>query len=143
MLSAKYSVHLLTRNFRTAVRHMCKNPYDIGARDGVGTDKKPMKNTCDGSRTFVQRYKIGNGAKYTNNKHSDTPTQGNSRDRTEFPSDVDVCIIGGGAIGSSIAYFLKERAKNELNIVVVEKDKTVILKFISQEKRIKYLFHER
>lgn len=46
-----------------------------------------------------------------------------------FPSHVDICIIGGGAIGSSIAYFLKEKARHGLNIAVVEKDKTVRMQF--------------
>lgn len=41
-----------------------------------------------------------------------------------FPNHCDVLIIGGGAIGSSIAYFLKERAREGLRIAVVEKDKT-------------------
>lgn len=42
-----------------------------------------------------------------------------------FPTHCDVVIIGGGAIGSSIAYWLKERAGIGLNVVVVEKDPTV------------------
>lgn len=41
-----------------------------------------------------------------------------------FPNHVDVVIIGGGAIGSSIAYFLKERARHGLRIAVIEKDLT-------------------
>lgn len=42
-----------------------------------------------------------------------------------FPSHCDVAIIGGGAMGSSIAYWLKERTRKGLNVVVVEKDPTV------------------
>lgn len=115
MLSTKYSVQLLARNFRTGVRLMSKRPNDIDSRERAGTDKKVtsfteekrMKNVYGGSKTFVHGI--------------------------EIPSDVDICIIGGGAIGSSIAYFLKEKAKQGLNIVVVEKDKTVRLKITSDE----------
>lgn len=108
---------------------MCKKPNDIGIRDGAGTEK----NVTDS----VQREQIRCGAQYTDYKHLHTPLHRNSILRTEFPSDVDICIIGGGAIGSSIAYFLKEKAKHELNIVVVEKDKTVSMKFFPDKKRNK------
>lgn len=46
---------------------------------------------------------------------------------TEFQSHCDVLIIGGGGIGSSIAYWLKKRAFSGLNVVVLEKDPTVII----------------
>ncbi|XP_046746070.1 FAD-dependent oxidoreductase domain-containing protein 1 [Diprion similis] len=41
-----------------------------------------------------------------------------------FPKHCDVIIIGGGAMGSSIAYWLKKRARHGLRVVVVEKDPT-------------------
>lgn len=44
---------------------------------------------------------------------------------TEFQTHCDVLIIGGGGIGSSIAYWLKKRAFSGLNVVVLEKDPTV------------------
>uniref|UniRef100_A0A1Q3FJ94 Putative oxidoreductase n=1 Tax=Culex tarsalis TaxID=7177 RepID=A0A1Q3FJ94_CULTA len=44
--------------------------------------------------------------------------------REEFQSHCDVLVIGGGGVGSSIAYWLKKRARNGLNVVVVEKDAT-------------------
>lgn len=42
-----------------------------------------------------------------------------------FPSHCDVAIIGGGAMGSSIAYWLKERTGKGLSVAVIEKDPTV------------------
>lgn len=59
-------------------------------------------------------------------KHLTRRKEYNEKIRNMFPSHVDVVIIGGGAMGSSIAYWLKEKTgKDALDIVVLEKDPTV------------------
>lgn len=55
------------------------------------------------------------------------------REIDDFQTHCDVLVIGGGGVGSSCAYWLKERGLHGLNVVVVEKDGTVklnIKKFI-------------
>lgn len=42
-----------------------------------------------------------------------------------FPTHVDILIIGGGAIGSSIAYFLKQKVLDGCRVAVVDRDFTV------------------
>lgn len=46
---------------------------------------------------------------------------------------VDVVVIGGGAMGSASAYWLKERNKN-INVAVIEKDPTVKKSYFFQIK---------
>lgn len=43
----------------------------------------------------------------------------------EFQSHCDILVIGGGGVGASIAYWLKKRGRDGLNVVVLEKDPTV------------------
>lgn len=48
-----------------------------------------------------------------------------TREEIGCPNHVDVAIFGGGIIGTSIAYFLKDKAPFSLNIAVFERDPTV------------------
>lgn len=62
---------------------------------------------------------LGNDLKRAANLGNITPVD------EEFPSHCDVVVIGGGAMGSSIAYWLKHRAGEGLRVAVVERDPTV------------------
>jgi hypothetical protein len=46
--------------------------------------------------------------------------------RNLVPNECDVLIVGGGVMGSSIAYWLKQRALGGLSVIVLEKDSSVI-----------------
>lgn len=48
----------------------------------------------------------------------------NREDIRQFQTHCDVLVIGGGGMGASIAYWLKKRARDGLNVVVLEKDPT-------------------
>lgn len=41
---------------------------------------------------------------------------------TDVPRETDVLVIGGGVLGSSVAYWMKERNPKGSNVVVVERD---------------------
>lgn len=43
----------------------------------------------------------------------------------EFQSHCDILVIGGGGVGASIAYWLKKRGGDGINVVVLEKDPSV------------------
>lgn len=63
-------------------------------------------------------------------KHLTNLKEYNRKIQNLFPTHVDVVIIGGGAMGSSIAYWLKEKTgEDALSVVVVEKDPTVSFLF--------------
>jgi len=41
-----------------------------------------------------------------------------------IPRDTDVCIIGGGAVGSAVSYALKSRNSEGIKVAVIERDPT-------------------
>ncbi|KAL1458553.1 hypothetical protein WDU94_008691 [Cyamophila willieti] len=49
---------------------------------------------------------------------------GNYQGESLFPSHVDVLVIGGGAIGSSIACFLRDRGMSGCRVAVLDRDFT-------------------
>ena len=57
-----------------------------------------------------------------------------NRSLNRFPSHCDVLVVGGGVMGSSIAYWIKQRALDGLKVVVVERDPSVILNAPNSDK---------
>lgn len=56
----------------------------------------------------------------------DIPSYFGSKDKSiVYPEHTDIVIIGGGYIGSAVAYWLKKRAADGLSVVVLEKDFSV------------------
>lgn len=63
----------------------------------------------------------------------------NIPDEEYFPYFCDFAIIGGGIMGSSIAYWLQQRVNKALKIVVIERDPTV--SFVHAFEISKYISH--
>lgn len=98
MLKLGRCVHLLAR---------CTNQTSSFTRTlaSGGTDiTKPFRQIRDGLSWTIPK----------DLQNSDRP-----------PGEVDVLIIGGGAMGSSIAYFLKAARKAGVSVAVVERDSGV------------------
>ena len=47
------------------------------------------------------------------------------------PRETDVAIIGGGVMGSAVAFWLKQKYPEGLSVTVVERDPTVSLTTLS------------
>lgn len=76
--------------------------------------KIPIRGVTKAARLFASQATNGTVKTTTSNC-----------DKNDLPSNCDIAIIGGGAVGSSIAYWLKERVGDDLKVVVIEKDRCV------------------
>lgn len=59
---------------------------------------------------------------------------GQYQDNQIFPKTVDILIIGGGVIGSSIAYWIQNKCRDGVTIAVVEKDLSVNKVILSNQE---------
>lgn len=85
----------------------------------------PLKRTLNVlTDDFRHMFGRGRGVKTRDEQEWDNHL-GSYMNNRPFQTHCDVLVIGGGGIGSSIAYWLKKEARDGLNVVVVEKDPTV------------------
>lgn len=64
-------------------------------------------------------------SKLTNKEPNLEHYEYDNSDIVNFPTHTDVVVIGGGVMGSSIAYWLREMSSGVLDVAVIEKDPTV------------------
>ena len=82
----------------------------------LGNDMKSLKNNVE---SFISRFN-------KTREIARRDVRASSKYHYEiFPEHCDIAIIGGGVIGSSIAYWLKQRVPHAITVTVVEKDPTV------------------
>jgi hypothetical protein len=90
-----------------------ENPFKRTFRI-LGNDIKSAKNKVQSFITRIQDVR----------EAADKTLKSPYRDGI-FPDHCDIAVIGGGAIGSSIAYWLKQRAPHGITVTVIEKDPSV------------------
>ena len=105
-------------------RQLCRRLCTAGSKGGNGSKKTGPKTG-----------KPSSAGEFRNPWYVLTEEMKNifSRDSKEqidplpIPRETDILVIGGGAIGSSVAYWLKQRNPNGFDLAVVERDSSVSL----------------
>jgi len=115
-------IGLMTRNvakaaFRIPLKQqfvLCR-PYSAGDRGKKG--EPPTEPYAGAYRNPLDLVK--NGFR----RHGNDGNTSTSADN--IPRETDIVIIGGGALGMSAAYWLKQRHPEGYNVTLVERDPTV------------------
>lgn len=134
MLRYKNVIRMTQLQVKRLLSSSGTNPSDSGnGKNPSEEDKHPIRRTfrlLGNDMRKIKEFFVPKEDNYVGEPRPlDEVQKTESKAQKEKPDDFqthcDVLIIGGGGIGSSTAYWLKQRARNGLNVVVVEKDETV------------------
>lgn len=126
---------MYTRKVGCIVRHGYKN-HICGRLKHGSTPKRPdnyydpdaiNENPLERCKRFVKR-DINQIVQIVNDPFNEY------QDDKIFPKTVDILIVGGGVIGSSIAYWLQNKCRDGLKIAVLEKDLSVNKTVLSDQE---------
>ncbi|XP_045127254.1 FAD-dependent oxidoreductase domain-containing protein 1-like isoform X2 [Portunus trituberculatus] len=105
-------------------KHEYSNPFErtFGIlKDDVVSYYKKRRKFIEDIAKKAQSNAEANAKPASKNIYGFEPSSGDVEENI-WPSHCDVLVVGGGAMGSSIAYHIKEKARGGLNVVVVEED---------------------
>ncbi|CAH0389591.1 unnamed protein product [Bemisia tabaci] len=88
-------------------------------------EEAPPKNPAERS-IFALKKGLQRLKKRLDDPNNEYPELTKAEKFRSFPTATDVLVIGAGAMGSSVAYWLKEEAGDALDVLVIDKDFSVM-----------------
>lgn len=92
-----------------AVARACSNASGRKATDSPAEEISVERKTFNIFRDEFRSYFKANGSEVK---------------EPPFPEEIDILVVGGGIMGSSVAYWLKQRAPESFSLAVLERDLT-------------------
>lgn len=136
MLKLRDLVRPVTKQIRTF--SVTQKTNSAASSSQGGDDSENVKKTNDNhpiKRTFkILKNDVGKMKSFFQTSSS-AESAGNDESRKNikyaqhsdelFQTHCDILVIGGGGVGASVAFWLKQKAREGLNVVVVERDSAV------------------